>query len=375
MCRFDRISYNVPGASGATRTSFGYGLICMIYGDELCVEITADLDLDNISPSRLGSLFKNAQRLTKFASTPDHNFIHDLTFSGFDGSLCYRIDKDRMIEINDAELKSPIAIRNKVADIISFQFVSTVKRSEFLGKRKNVHDLGPALIVSAVPAKEITYRVPKANVQIRHVVVHTTLSNLMQRLAETKDEYPDWLKEILDGEQDKPSQRVFFLEDVHRDSIWSCFHLPVAGSLLGHWMSAKFDELLCIGMQILKNSRRLSDHDPVDLDLPYGDKIRRARAILSMEYANPPALPLLAQQLGISETRLKSGFKSMNGTTVMQFCINKRIDAARLLLKENRHSISEICDIVGYEDHSAFSRAFRRHVGRSPKEWRRTQGR
>jgi len=347
----------------------------MIYGDELCVEITADLDLDDISPSRLGSLFKNARRLTKFASTPDHNFIHDLTFSGFDGSLCYRIDKDRMIEINDAELKSPIAIRNKVADIISFQFVSTVKRSEFLGKRKNVHDLGPALIVSALPAKEITYRVPKANVQIRHVVVHTTLSNLMQRLAETKDEYPDWLKEILDGEQGKPSQRVFFLEDVHRDSIWSCFHLPVAGSLLGHWMSAKFDELLCIGMQILKNSRRLSDHDPVDLDLPYGDKIRRARAILSMEYANPPALPLLAQQLGISETRLKSGFKSMNGTTVMQFCINKRIDAARLLLKENRHSISEICDIVGYEDHSAFSRAFRRHVGRSPKEWRRTQGR
>lgn len=347
----------------------------MIYGDELCVEITADLHPDEISPARLGSLFRNARRLTKFASTPDNNFIHDLTFSGFDGSLCYRIDKDRMIEINDAELKSPIAIRNKVADIISFQFVSTVKRSEFLGKRKNIHDLGPALIVSAVPAKEITYRVPKANVQIRHVVVHTTLSNLMQRLAETRDDYPDWLKEILDGEQDKPSQRVFFLEDVHRDSIWSCFHLPVAGSLLGHWMSAKFDELLCIGMQILKNSRTLSDHDPVNLDLPYGDKIRRARAILSMEYANPPALPLLAQKLGISETRLKSGFKSMNGTTVMQFCISKRIDAARLLLKENRHSISEICDIVGYEDHSAFSRAFRRHVGRSPKEWRRTQGR
>jgi AraC-like DNA-binding protein len=347
----------------------------MIYGDELCVEITEDLHPDEISPARLGSLFRNARRLTKFASTPDHNFIHDLTFAGFDGSLCYRIDKDRMIEINDAELKSPIAIRNQVADIISFQFVSTVKRSEFLGKRKNVHDLGPALIVSAVPEREITYRVPKANVQIRHVVVHTTLSNLMQRLAESLDEYPDWLKEILDGEQDKPSQRVFFLEDVHRDSIWSCFHLPVAGSLLGHWMSAKFDELLCIGMQILKNSRKLGDHDPVNLDLPYGDKIRRARAILSMEYANPPALPLLAQQLGISETRLKSGFKSMNGTTVMQFCINKRIDAARLLLKENRHSISEICDIVGYEDHSAFSRAFRRQVGHSPKEWRRNQGR
>jgi AraC-like DNA-binding protein len=64
----------------------------------------------------------------------------------------------------------------------------------------------------------------------------------------------------------------------------------------------------------------------------------------------------------------------MHGTTVLQFCIDKRIEAARLLLKENRHSISEIGDIVGYEDHSAFTRAFRRYSGYSPKEWRRSWG-
>jgi len=108
--------------------------------------------------------------------------------------------------------------------------------------------------------------------------------------------------------------------------------------------------------------------------LPHGEKIRRARAILSMEYSKPPVLGSLARQLGISETRLKSGFKSMNGITVMQYCINKRIEAARLLLKENRHSISEIGDIVGYEDPSAFSRAFRRQCGYTPKEWRRSRG-
>jgi len=229
------------------------------------------------------------------------------------------------------------------------------------------------LIVSTVSQKETTYRMPKANVPIQHVVVYTTLSNLLDRMTEATSYYPDWLMEILDGDHTKPRQRVFFLEDVRREAIWSCFHLPVEGTLLGHWMSAKFDELLCIGLQILKNSQYLTDQDPVDLKLPHGDKIRRARTVLSMVYANPPPIPMLAQQLGISETRLKSGFKSLTGTTVMQFCINKRIDAARLLLKENHHSISEIGDIVGYEDHSAFSRAFRRRVGYSPKEWRRSQ--
>jgi AraC-like DNA-binding protein len=346
----------------------------MLYGDEFCVEIDPDFDPAEASRARLGALFKNARRLTRFGSTPDRNFIHDLASFGFEGLISYRISADSMIEINDALLKTPLVIRNQVADLISFQFVSSVKRSEFLGKHRNIHDLGPALIVSAVPKKETTYRLPKTNVQIRHVEVHTTLSNLMGRAGESSEAYPAWLQEILSGEHTKPRQRVFFLEDVHRDAIRSCFHLPVSGTLLGHWMSAKFDELLCIGLQILKNSQTLADHDPLDLDLPDGDRIRRARAILSVEYARPPAIPQLAQRLGISETRLKSGFKSMHGTTVMQFCIDRRIEAARLLLKENRHSISEIGDIVGYEDHSAFTRAFRRHSGYSPKEWRRSWG-
>lgn len=361
MCRIGR-----RGSGGGIRA-----VERMHYGDEHLVEVAHDFDPEALAPQQLEALFRDARRISAFESTPDHNFIHDLEGIGFDGSLCYRIDRDCMIEINNAFLKAPLAIRNRVSDVISLQFVSTVKRAEFLGERRNVHDLGPALLVSVVPGSEITYRFPRNNVHIRHVVVHTTLSNMLARLGETADGYPEWLLEMLDGRHDQPRQRVFFLEDVHRDSIWSCFHLPVSGSLLGHWMSAKFDELLCIGLQILKNSRNLAEHEPLDLEQPCGDKIRRARTILGMEYANPPPIPELARQLGLSETRLKSTFKSMNGTTIRQYCIDKRIEAARFLLKENRHSISEIGTIVGYDDHSAFSRAFRQHCGYSPREWRR----
>lgn len=342
----------------------------MIFGDEHYVEAAPGFDLDGASMQDLGAMFRNAQRLTRFNSTPDQDYTQDPA-AGLKGLAAYRIDAHRLIEINDAVLRAPVIIRNEVADVISFQFVSSVKRSEFLGKRKNVHDLGPALIVSVVPRKEVTYRVPKTNVQIRSVAVHTTLSDFLQRMGEERAAYPNWLLKSIDGKHKKPRQRVFFLEDMQRDSIWPCFHVPVRGSLLGHWMRGKYEELICIGLQILKNSVNLADTNPLDMELPYGEKIRRARAILGLEYANPPALPFLAQQLGISETRLKSGFKSMTGTTVMQYCIDKRIQAAKLLLKENRHSISEISSIVGYEDHSAFSRAFRRNSGLAPKDWRR----
>jgi AraC-like DNA-binding protein len=342
----------------------------MHYGDEYMVEVSREFDPADLSRTRLEALFRNARRLTAFASAPDGEFIHAPKPIGVAGLLCYRIDSDRIIEINEAVLHEPVAIRNTMRDLITFQFVSSVKRSEFLGKRKNIHDLGPALLVSVIPRTETTYRVPKPDVQIRHVAIHTTLSSLMARLAETPEEYPDWLQEMLDGTHTRPRQRVFFLDDVHGDAIWSCFQLPVEGSLLGKWMTAKFDELLCIGMQLLKSSRTLPDRKALDLNRPFREKIRQARRILGMEYANPPAIPTLAKQLGISETRLKSGFKAVNGTTLMQYCIEKRIEAARFLLAENRHSIAEIGSIVGYEDPSAFSRAFRRACGCTPREWR-----
>lgn len=346
----------------------------MHYGDEFWANTTPGFDPEVASADELSRLFAGATCISKFHSSADRSFIQNLSLAGLERSLVYRIDSDRLVEINDSFLRSPVVIRNQVADLVSFQFVSTVKRSEFLGERRNVHDLGPAIIVTAVPGTETTYRVPKINETIRHVVVHTTLSNLMERTGESVDDYPGWLREILVGEFDRPRQRVLFLEDIHRDLTWSCFNLPVSGPLLHHWIAAKFNELLCIGLQILKNNQAFIKHHPTSLPYPSEEKIRRAGAILNREYVNPPSLSTLARQLGISETQLKSGFKAMNGITVLQYCINKRIDAAKLLLNENRHSISEIGDIVGYQDHSAFSRAFRRLCGCSPREWRQARG-
>lgn len=346
----------------------------MNYGDEYSIEIAPGFDPEAATPNELNQQFANAQRLTQFHSSPDLSFTQVGRNKVLERSICFKIDDDRLIEINDSFLRTSVVIGNEVSDLISFQFVSTVKRSEFLGERLNVHDLGPAIIVTAIPGSEMTYRAPKINMRIRHVMVYTTLSNLIQRMGESEQDYPKWLREVLDGSIDRPRQRVLFLEDIHRDLTWPLFNRPVVDALLPRWLAAKFEELLCVGLQILKNSQAFISQAPASKPMPGEDKIRRARNILSREYANPPLLPDLARQLGISETQLKSGFKAMTGTTVRQFCIRKRIDAAKLLLHENHHSISEVADIVGYQDHSAFSRAFQRQSGCSPRKWRQSGG-
>ena len=143
--------------------------------------------------------------------------------------------------------------------------------------------------------------------------------------------------------------------------------------LLNQWMTSKFYELLCVGLETLKNNHTVVGQNPTVQTYRHGEQVRKARAILNSEYAHPPSVPALARQLGMSETQLKNGFKTIIGTTIGQYCINNRIAAARLLLLESSHSISEIGDIIGYEDHSAFSRAFRRITGSTPHEFRNTQ--
>ncbi|MEM8548168.1 MAG: AraC family transcriptional regulator, partial [Pseudomonadota bacterium] len=315
----------------------------------------------------------HGRRLSAFSSSEDRSFTHAVHEPDFTGSLSFRVDKDRLIEINDVYFTQPLAVSNEVADLISFQFVSAVRRAEYVGNQKHIHDLGPALLVTAIPHRESTCRMPNTGVHIQHVMIYTTLSNLMQRFSESIDDYPDWLVELLNGEHTGPRQRVFFLEDIHRYLLPPCFQRPVTGGLLKHWMAAKCDELLSIGLQMLKNSRGTKVTEPHDVQLAYGDKIRLAKEIIEKEYAHPPNLTDLARRLGISETRLKSGFKLIVGSTVMQYCMEKRIEAARYLLMENRLSIAEIGLIVGYEDPSAFARAFRKHCDCTPREWQHSK--
>lgn len=133
----------------------------MKFGDEYYVEASPGFDLGEVSRKSLAAMFENAKTITRFGGTPDQQVTLDPSALKLDGLLCYRINSDRLMEINNAVLRTPLVLRNEVEDVISFQFVSSVKRSEFLGKRKNVHDLGPALIVSVVPNREVTFRVSR----------------------------------------------------------------------------------------------------------------------------------------------------------------------------------------------------------------------
>lgn len=83
--------------------------------------------------------------------------------------------------------------------------------------------------------------------------------------------------------------------------------------------------------------------------------------------ANPPSLMSLARQVGLNDRKLKQGFRQVFGTTAFGYLHNHRMEQARSLLLENQLSVTAVAHSVGYTNLCAFSTAFRKKFGVSPR--------
>jgi AraC-like DNA-binding protein len=76
----------------------------------------------------------------------------------------------------------------------------------------------------------------------------------------------------------------------------------------------------------------------------------------------------LAKKVGISPTKLKTDFKLMFGESIFQYFRQKQMDYAHSLIKNSTQSIKDVADLLGYENASKFSAAFKNHFGVLPSE-------
>jgi len=77
-----------------------------------------------------------------------------------------------------------------------------------------------------------------------------------------------------------------------------------------------------------------------------------------------------ADRCHLSARRLATLTKKVFDLTPGQFIAKIRIDAATRLLRETNLSVSEVAHQCGFYDHSAFSRAFRKATGTTPRLFR-----
>ena len=78
----------------------------------------------------------------------------------------------------------------------------------------------------------------------------------------------------------------------------------------------------------------------------------------------------LARTAAMSRTTFAAHFKAVVGVPPLTYLLDWRMRLAERALREGNARLSSIASSVGYTSESAFSNAFKRIVGKSPKRYR-----
>ncbi|HMG94220.1 MAG TPA: tetratricopeptide repeat protein [Chryseolinea sp.] len=81
----------------------------------------------------------------------------------------------------------------------------------------------------------------------------------------------------------------------------------------------------------------------------------------------------MAKEIGMSRTNLHRRIKAITGFPPSELIRNIRLRKAATLLLNQTESVSQIGYIVGFEDHSYFSKSFKKQFGVPPSEYLRTR--
>lgn len=102
---------------------------------------------------------------------------------------------------------------------------------------------------------------------------------------------------------------------------------------------------------------------------PDGTSDRRIQEVLDYIHSylgQPLRLAELAAIANISQYHFARLFKQTLGVSPYQYIIRQRIEKAKTLLIEGKHSIAEVSSLVGFADQSRFAKHFKKYVGVTP---------
>ena len=101
--------------------------------------------------------------------------------------------------------------------------------------------------------------------------------------------------------------------------------------------------------------------------------IRRARAYIHANQADPIDLDQVAKAMHVSTFYFCKMFKKATGLTFTDYLSRVRVEKAKTLLLNPHLRISEIAYDVGFQSLTHFNRMFRKIVGESPTHYRDTK--
>ena len=143
---------------------------------------------------------------------------------------------------------------------------------------------------------------------------------------------------------------LHFVEELYGESIAN----EIARQFT-HELKRSYESML------LNEDQQRSHHD---------EEIIKVQEWLDQNYRSAVIIRGLATKFKLSVRSLNRRFKLATNSSPLQYLQQLRIDHSKELLKGSNLAISEVADMVGYQDASYFTSLFRRATGVTPNEYR-----
>ena len=95
-----------------------------------------------------------------------------------------------------------------------------------------------------------------------------------------------------------------------------------------------------------------------------------ANAIVERDFASDLSLDDIARRVASSRRQLQRAYAEIGGTTFRDYLTQVRMQRAAELLESRALTVREVAHRVGYRQPAQFAKAFRRHRGVSPSDFR-----
>lgn len=92
---------------------------------------------------------------------------------------------------------------------------------------------------------------------------------------------------------------------------------------------------------------------------------------IQQSYTEKLTLSSLAEKYNISESRLSTRLRENLGMSFSKYLTSQRVQRAKELLVDDRLSVEQIAQMVGYRDYFYFIRIFKKVTGVTPSVYRR----
>jgi AraC-like DNA-binding protein len=267
----------------------------------------------------------------------------------------YKLKEDLIVKRN------PAAIANDVRTIFFYNDSEDLEvkyhnEANIPGSQKNDSSI---LLSSNDLRTEISF---PAGSNIQYVVVGITANRLRSVLSIEK---PNGTLKTITAE----NASFLFFESLDAEMqllLKNIVSVDMNNSLNNFYVQIKVQEL----MYLLFSKLSLREHTTFkNINSNDAEKLLAIRNEILNDLSTPPVLSELAIIASMSETKLKQLFKQTFGDTIYNYYQKVRMEEAAFLLKQAKHSVSEVGYELGFSNLSHFSRLFARQYGITPKKF------